>query len=203
METEQQKQQSPKKINASSVIAMIAGVAMIGTGAWFWKNPKAESSQGVKKNIENSVEQENAKLKQEVDGLRELVDAKEVDGNATLPDQIPNEKKTNQVSAEKTEGAYEDGTYSAAGDYTSPAGAEKVEVSLTLKNNEITDTQFTGTATNPASKKWQDTFSTGYKEKVIGKSLSELSLTAVSGASLATKGFMDAVEKIKQQANRN
>jgi uncharacterized protein with FMN-binding domain len=35
--------------------------------------------------------------------------------------------------------AYKDGTYTAVGTYRSPAGAEEMGVTLTLKDNTITD----------------------------------------------------------------
>lgn len=126
----------------------------------------------------------------------------------TEPATIAQSNKESSISAKKdseiikSKDTYADGTYSAIGNYTSPAGEEQVVISLTLKDETITNTEFTGKATHPASKKWQEIFSAGYKEKVIGKSINELSLVAVSGASLATKGFMDALEEIKQQAGK-
>lgn len=95
---------------------------------------------------------------------------------------------------------FADGTYSAVGNYSSPAGGEEVVISLTLKDTLVTDSQFTGKATHPTSKQWQNAFGSGYKEKIIGKSIKELSLTVISGSSLTPKGFMDALEKIQQQA---
>jgi uncharacterized protein with FMN-binding domain len=129
------------------------------------------------------------------------------------PDQInqASEEKTSQPIKEAPaeqkkrideKNVYTDDSYFKTGEYLSPAGAETIDLSLTLKNDIITDAQLTGRATHPASKKWQETFVAGYKEKVIGKPLRELSLVAVSGASLTTKGFMDAVKKIKQQAEK-
>lgn len=93
-----------------------------------------------------------------------------------------------------------DGTYTALGDYQSPAGSEEIQVSLTFANSLITDATVTGNATNPISQKKQADFIAGFKEQVIGKPLNTLSLQAVSGASLTTKGFMDAVAKIGAEA---
>jgi uncharacterized protein with FMN-binding domain len=95
---------------------------------------------------------------------------------------------------------YKDGTYSATGNYTSPAGAEQVDVTLTIANGVITDTQFTGKAVNPVSQKRQQAFAEGYEQLVVGKSVDEVSLSVVNGSSLAPKGFMDAVQKIKVEA---
>ena len=96
--------------------------------------------------------------------------------------------------------SYKDGTYSSTGSYTSPAGKEEVGVSLTLKNNIITDVTFTPKATNEVSIKLQGMFASGYKELVVGKDINTIKLDKVSGSSLTPKGFNDALDKIKLQA---
>lgn len=98
-------------------------------------------------------------------------------------------------------GAYVNGTYSATGKYTSPAGAESVEVTLTLKEGVVTDAQFKGDAANPASVKWQGNFAAGFKDQVVGKSIEEIQLDVVNGSSLTPKGFMDAVSQVKAEAS--
>lgn len=95
---------------------------------------------------------------------------------------------------------YKDGTYSAVGAYASPAGGEQVDVSLTLKNDIITDATFTGEAKFGKSQMMQNNFAAGYKTLVVGKSIDSLSLGVVNGSSLTPHGFMDAVEKIKVEA---
>ncbi len=95
---------------------------------------------------------------------------------------------------------YKNGTYSADGVYRSPAGGEIVHVSLTLKDDLVTDATFTGDATSPKSKAMQAAFSEGFKEQVVGKSLDEVSVGVVNGSSLTSGGFMDAVTKIKTEA---
>lgn len=96
--------------------------------------------------------------------------------------------------------SYKDGTYSSIGTYTSPAGKEEVGVSLTLRDNVITSVTFTPKATNEVSIKLQGMFSSGYKELVVGKDINTVKLDKVSGSSLTPKGFNDAIEKIKLQA---
>lgn len=95
---------------------------------------------------------------------------------------------------------YEDGTYSATGAYTSPAGQESVEVTLVLKDDVVTTATFKGNATHPTSKLNQEKFAVGYQALVVGKSLDSINLTVVSGSSLTPKGFMDAVAEIKADA---
>lgn len=95
---------------------------------------------------------------------------------------------------------YKDGTYSAEGGYTSPGGAEKINVTLVLKDDMIVDAVVKPLATLPASVNWQGKFSAGVKAEVVGKKLSEVTLTKVSGSSLTPKGWNDAVAKIMVQA---
>ncbi|MFS8158646.1 MAG: hypothetical protein ACMG6E_00265 [Candidatus Roizmanbacteria bacterium] len=95
---------------------------------------------------------------------------------------------------------YKNGTYKAKGDYKSPAGAEDIDVSLTLKNGVISAATFVGNGTNPTTKLMQGKFAAGFEKEVVGKSIDELDLQVVNGSSLTPKGFMDAVQKIQTQA---
>lgn len=95
---------------------------------------------------------------------------------------------------------YTDGTYSATGSYVSPAGEETVDVSITLEGGVITATEFTGNATNEKSINFQGLFASGYQDQVIGKRVDEVALDKVSGSSLTPKGFNDALDQIRTQA---
>lgn len=96
--------------------------------------------------------------------------------------------------------AYEDGTYTVVGSYPRPNGTEEIGVELTLADNIITAVSVEVKAENPISKKMQEDFAANYKTQVVGKSLSAVKLEKVSGSSLTPKGFNDAIEKIKAQA---
>lgn len=96
--------------------------------------------------------------------------------------------------------SYKDGTYTENGTYTSPAGEEHVTVSLTLAQGVVTSATFSGDATNPGSIQNQKKFAEGYTELVVGKPLDAINLTVVNGSSLTPQGFMDAVSKIKGDA---
>ncbi|MBP9751157.1 MAG: hypothetical protein KBC95_04920 [Candidatus Peribacteraceae bacterium] len=95
---------------------------------------------------------------------------------------------------------YKDGTYTATGEYRSPAGNDEIEVSLTLKDGVITAATYEGMAKMGKSKDFQAKFGAGYEAAVIGKSIDSLSLGVTNGSSLTPKGFMDAVAKIKAEA---
>jgi uncharacterized protein with FMN-binding domain len=96
--------------------------------------------------------------------------------------------------------SYKDGIYTQVGDYTSPGGAEQIDVKLTLKNGLVTEAEVTPKAERPKSKLMQGIFVENYKSLVVGKNIKDLNLGKVSGSSLTPKGFNDAVEKIKAEA---
>lgn len=114
--------------------------------------------------------------------------------------EMVNENTVNPNQTGSVQGEYADGIYESEGEYVSPGGPETVGVSLTLSNGVITDAVVEVQATRPASKAKQEEFAANYKPMVVGKSIDEVMLTKVSGSSLTPKGFNDALEKIKQQA---
>lgn len=104
------------------------------------------------------------------------------------------------TATQTTEYMYKDGTYTAMGSYTSPAGPEEIEVSLTLKDGLVTNTVVVPKATNEVSIKLQGMFIGGLQSVVIGKSIDDVELDKVAGSSLTPKGWNDAVAKIQAQA---
>lgn len=96
--------------------------------------------------------------------------------------------------------AYKDGTYSADGIYTTPENQEKIGVTVTLKDNIITAADVQEKAVLRESQRYQEDFISGYKEKVIGKNINDVKLSRVSGSSLTSRGFNNAINQIKQQA---
>lgn len=122
-------------------------------------------------------------------------------GSSSAPAATPSTMTESQTETKTMDtAAYKDGEYSAAGTYTSPAGAEEIGVKITLKDNIVTDADVEVKATNPKSKYMQDAFAKGYKEMVIGKNINEIKLEKVSGSSLTPMGFNTALEAIKTQA---
>jgi hypothetical protein len=96
--------------------------------------------------------------------------------------------------------AYTDGEYEATGNYVSPGGPRDVDVMITLADGVITDAEFVGTASDPNSKRFQGEFRDNFKTLVVGKNIDDVQLTKVAGSSLSPKGFMDALDKIKAEA---
>jgi uncharacterized protein with FMN-binding domain len=104
-----------------------------------------------------------------------------------------------QVASDTTSG-YKDGTYTATGTYQSPGGTERITFSVTLKDGKITDTSATPGSTNPTGQNFQSEFASGYKAQVVGKSIDDVNVSHVSGSSLTSQGFNDAITQIKSQA---
>lgn len=96
--------------------------------------------------------------------------------------------------------AVKDGTYSAEGDYVSPAGPSHVVVDLTMTGGKVSEVTVTPEATNGTSKQFQTQFAGGVAAEVVGKSLDEISVSKVAGSSLTSGGFNDAIDKIKAEA---
>ncbi len=96
--------------------------------------------------------------------------------------------------------AYTDGTYSATGTYESPGGTETVEVQLTLAKNLITEVTVTPQAKDASGQIYQGMFAQGISAVVVGKDINTLQVAKVSGSSLTSGGFTDALAKIKAEA---
>jgi hypothetical protein len=69
-----------------------------------------------------------------------------------------------------------------------------------LQNGVITGTSATGGANDPEASQYQSQFISGYKSLVVGKSIDSVSLSRVSGSSLTSQGFNNALQQIKNQA---
>jgi hypothetical protein len=84
--------------------------------------------------------------------------------------------------------------------YLTPARTEhKMAVSLTITDGVVTDSTIVYDGGEGFSNPNQERFDAAYKAEVIGKTLSEISLSRVGGASLTSQAFNDAVAKIAAQ----
>lgn len=95
---------------------------------------------------------------------------------------------------------YVDGTYEATGTYTSPGGTESIDVSLTLEDGIVTAVEVTSNAENPNSVRYQTAFISGIEAEVVGVAIDDLDVDRVSGSSLTSGGFDDAVAQIQDEA---
>ncbi len=96
---------------------------------------------------------------------------------------------------------FKDGIYSATGSYQTPGGTESIGVKVTLSSGTITDASVTQNATHGEAKEYQAAFASAFKSQVVGKKISEVSLSRVAGSSLTPIGFNNAIDSIEQQAS--
>lgn len=95
---------------------------------------------------------------------------------------------------------YKDGTYTATQKYSTPEDTESIRVTVTVKSDVITEVSASPSALSRDSKEYANAFVNNYKTYVVGKSLKGLKLNRVSGASLTTQGFNNAIITIQSQA---
>jgi uncharacterized protein with FMN-binding domain len=112
----------------------------------------------------------------------------------------PTTQAATSAPATAAAGSYQDGTYSADGNYVSPNGTETVGVQLTLASGSVSDVVITPHPSNPNTRKFQGEFASGIKAQIVGKQLDEIKVSKVAGSSLTSGGFNQAVEKIKADA---
>lgn len=96
---------------------------------------------------------------------------------------------------------FKDGTYTKDGTYQSPAGTGRITVKLTLASGVITAVDVNGHATDPTAKTYQAEFDSGIAGKVVGKKIDSLNVTNVSGSSLTSGGFDEAIKAIEASAS--
>ena len=122
-------------------------------------------------------------------------------GATTSPSTTADNTTTTPVATTTVASAtYKDGTYTATGSYMSPGGADKIGVTLTIKNGVVTDASVAPMPGDHMSQRYQTMFASGYTTYVVGKNLSDLNVGKVSGSSLTPQGFNDAVAQIRAQA---
>jgi uncharacterized protein with FMN-binding domain len=96
--------------------------------------------------------------------------------------------------------SFKDGLYKAIGKYKSPDGIEKLDVTVTVASNKISDTTVVPEKASYTSQRYQGWFLDAYKTMVVGKDLSKVKLGNVSGSTLTPVGYNDAITQIQQQA---
>lgn len=104
------------------------------------------------------------------------------------------------TQATATSSTFKDGVYTSKVTYLNPIKNEyALDVSLTVKDNLVTATAVTysqGAEKDPNAQRFEG----AYKTEVLGKSLENISLSRVGGASLTTNAFNEALIEIKTKA---
>lgn len=95
---------------------------------------------------------------------------------------------------------YKDGTYTADGSYQTPETVEKISVSITVAGDTVTAVKVTGDPQAAETRHYQAQFIGGISAQVVGKKLDDISVSRVSGSSLTSKGFTQALQAIRTEA---
>ncbi|MET1133940.1 MAG: FMN-binding protein [Aeromicrobium sp.] len=99
-------------------------------------------------------------------------------------------------------GAFTPGEYEATGSYTTPDGqTQTIDVEVTLAaDGTVTELDADGNAEGGNSEQFQGKFESGIDAQVEGRKITELDVDKVSGSSLTSGGFNDAIDQIVGQA---
>lgn len=108
--------------------------------------------------------------------------------------------KTEQVITQEPSWVVDGNTYTTTVEYDVPEGTESNSFSLVIKDGIISSIEVGITTTNKASLKYQQDFAKNIASIVVGQKISELkTIDRVSGASVTTTAFNDALLKLQQQ----
>ena len=122
-------------------------------------------------------------------------------GSDEPADASPTTSETSSTTDDSSSAAVNDGDYEAKGSYSNPGGQSEVQVDLTITDGKIADIKVTPGATNSTSRGYQQKFAGGIADEVVGKTLDELDVSKVSGSSLTSQGFNQAIDQIKADAS--
>ena len=107
---------------------------------------------------------------------------------------------TDNQPAVPSNATYKDGQYTASASYEAPGETESITISVTLTANIITGTSAKSGSNSPVSSLYQQQFIAGYKQQIVGKNINSVKLSRISGSSLTSQGFNEALTQIKKQA---
>ncbi|HVW23315.1 MAG TPA: hypothetical protein VHB51_02445 [Candidatus Saccharimonadales bacterium] len=109
---------------------------------------------------------------------------------------------SNSISDEQatSSASYKDGSYTASESYFVPPGQESIQVNLTITNGVVTDSSVANSENDRESAIFQQEFASAYKNQVVGRAISALNISSISGASDTTRAFNDALDQIRHEA---
>ena len=107
--------------------------------------------------------------------------------------------QTNTSSSASSAG-YKNGTYTAQSSYMVPHGQNTISVQMSVENGSITAVKTSHNYSDQESAYYTESFNSLIEQKVVGKSLSKLSVGRVGGASLTSSAFDDAIATIQNEA---
>lgn len=135
-------------------------------------------------------------------GLTACSDATPQSGVATSDPSSPTtpdskDSTTMSPSAPST-AEFADGEYSATGWYGSLPSHH--DVTLTIEDGAVTDVEISTPAEDETSLGYQQRFAAALPDAIIGRDIADLTVDRLAGSSGCSEGFMDALAKIKEEA---
>lgn len=97
---------------------------------------------------------------------------------------------------------YRSGRYTATGHYLTPGGNESIAVTLDVQGDTVTASAIEVEAKSPTARQFQEQFRSTIARQITARPLSTLSVSRVSGASLTSLGFDQALTRIRQDAKK-
>lgn len=119
---------------------------------------------------------------------------------ATTSTQTHSTLGNSTASSSSATGSYADGTYTSVITYRTPSSREAMKVTFTIKDGSVTSSSLNQSDGNRESAAYQQGFASTYESYVVGKKLSDIQLSRISGASLTTNAFNEAVANIQSKA---
>jgi len=109
---------------------------------------------------------------------------------------------TEQVITKEPTWSVDGDTFTTTASYDIPKGTESNTFSLVINDGVIKSIEIGITADNKASLKYQKDFADNISSLIVGKKISELkSIDRVSGASLTTNAFNEAISRLQSELN--
>lgn len=115
-------------------------------------------------------------------------------GQSTFPSNTGSCSSSSKMGKEST---YVDGVHTATGNYGSRDSS--ISVTITLVDDIIKGVQITPHSTDPVSLDLQQHFTDVIPSVVVGKHIDEVKVDQLAESSLATDGFNEAIDQIKEQ----
>ena len=109
--------------------------------------------------------------------------------------------KNTESQSTTSSSSYKDGTYTTSTSYSVPEGyTNSIEVSLTIANSKVTTVTVNDSYDDHESQRYIDGFESSIESAIVGKDMSGLSISRLSGASLTSSAFNNVLDTIRSDA---
>jgi hypothetical protein len=181
------------------IVVIVLGIVIVALGALLIFLPSKDYAA-----TETSLEEEVVRPESETESEIEVTEEELAEGN---PEDLPAPEASNLPAPTETiptprEGvAASTATFTADASYLTPARTQHdIRVSLIIDNTGVvTDANVIYDNGDGFSNANQERFDRAYKTEVVGRSLDNISLARVGGASLTSGAFNEAVAKIRAE----